>query len=223
MKKLFNNKHLILGVVVGAMLVFIISNFTTERKLNNLQLTLDLAIDKSLNETQDLAFLIGEGALTKGAESIIADCKPNERAAFEGKLNNLDKGLSRVDLLEVDTLFSRCAPVQSVRRTLMVMDLARNIQTLDSLLIQRKQIGEYTKYDYKVENLKKLLVSEQKITELSFDLVYLQRDIIDLLLAGKSANSNEANVLKEKGAKLHQEILQVATEASIYREAIKSS
>lgn len=223
MKLILKNIHLILGVVVGAILVMLISNLTTERKLNSLQLSLDTAIEKSLVDTENLASLIGQGVLSKESEAIIADCKTEERTSFEAKLNKLDSGLSRSDLDEVDTLFSRCAPVQPVRRSLMVMELSTKIQTLEGLLLQRKQIGEYTKYDKAVENLKKILTSEQKTTELSFALVYLQREIIDLLISGKAVDSNEANALKTKGANLRQEVLQIATEAKTYREELKSS
>lgn len=222
MKLILKYKHLILGIVIGATLVYLLASLTTEKKLNNLQLSLDTALEKSLSDTENLASLLGQGIISKETEIIIADCKSEERASFEEKLNRLDAGLSRNDLQEIDLLFSRCAPVQPMRRSLMVMDLSTKIQNLEGLIVQRKQVSEFSKYDSDIANLKLLLLSEQKTTELSFALVYLQREIIDLLLFGKSASSSEAEALKVKGAKLRQEVAQISLESKSYREKLSN-
>lgn len=216
------NKSLIFGILVGAILVYLIADLTTEKKLSNLQLSLDTAIDESYQETVKQVELIGQGILTDESKAIIADCKVEERTSFEEKLNRLDVGLSKSDLQVIDTLFSRCAPVQPVRRSLMVMDLSTKIQTLEGLVQQRKQVSEYTKYDGAIVNLKLLLANEQKISEVSFALVYLQREIIDLLMSGKSVSSDEANKLKAKGVDLRQSITKITSESILYRAKLST-
>lgn len=217
------NKSLLFGILVGAILVYLIADLTTERKLSSLQLSLDTAIDESFTETVKLVELIGQGIITDESKVIIADCKAEERTSFEEKLNRLDVGLSKSDLQVIDTLFSRCAPVQPVRRSLMVMDLSTKIQTLEGLVEQRKQVSEYTKYDEAIINLKHLLINEQKISEVSFALVYLQREIIDLLMSGKSVNSDEANKLKARGVDLRQSITRITNESNSYRAKLSTT
>jgi hypothetical protein len=211
------NKYLIFGIIVGATVVYLLSTFTTDKKLNQLQLTLDTSLDQVASETKDLALLIGRGGLTAGAESIIADCTDDERDSFESKLAALDTGLSEAELSSVDTLFSRCAPVQPVRRTLMVMELSRLIETLDTQVHQRKQLGDYKEYDDMLATLRQLLILEEEMTRSSFDLVYLQREIIDVLLSGQSVTSDQANQLRERGGSIRRALDESATEAATLR------
>lgn len=217
------NLPLLLGIIVGAFLVYGLANITTEKKLSQLQLSLDSTIDEGANEAINLAKLVGDGGLTQGAQKIIADCKEEERNTFESKLSQLDNGLSQAELLEIDVLFSRCAPVRSVRRSLMVMELSKLVDRLNSDISQRKQIGEYTKHDYRISMLNELIPLEEEITELSFDLVYLQREILDALIAGELVNSEVANTLKERGLSTRTTMTEKAKTATVIRSKLIES
>jgi hypothetical protein len=215
-------KVLVIGIVVGAIAVYIVSDYTTEKKLTQLQSSLETSIDTSLEEATELALLIGRGGFTSSAEAIIADCTTDERNQFEDRLSRLDDGLSKDELMVVDTLFSRCAPVTSVRRTLMVMDLSRRVEGVIELVEQRKQLGNYNEYDDTVSGLAELVELEDGITELSFDLVYLQREIIDSLLAGELVSSAAATSLRERGFELRTELGKKAETAQRVRADLRS-
>lgn len=217
------HKYLITGIMIGAVAVLLLSRVTTERKLNDLQTSLESSIETSVQNTTTLARVIGEGRLTKTAETIITDCTPEERNLFEAKLAKLDAGVAEVELNQIDKLFSRCAPVQSIRRTLMVMDLARQIEGLEVLVNQRKQLGTYTTHDELLADAKVLLAHEEKITQLSLDLVYLQREILDALLAGESVSSERSKNFKDRGYNLRTELQSVAEEAVSVRDRVLSS
>ncbi len=220
MKLISGHKYLISGIILGAAVVFLLAQVTTERKLNELQVSLETSIELSVASTTKLAQIIGEGKLTKTAEVIVVDCTQDERIAFEAKLAELDMGLPASELKLVDTLFSRCAPVQSIRRTLMVMDFVRQLESLSTLVKQRKQIGDYTQYDSLIADTQELAHHEEKITQLSLDLVYLQREIIDMLMSGGLVSSEAASTLKERGFTLRTELLEEAEKAAVVRSRI---
>lgn len=223
MNFLVRHKYLIIGIAIGGVAVMLLSQVTTERKLNELQSSLETSIEASVGNTTTLVRVIGEGRLTKTAETIVADCTTEERNLFEAKLAKLDAGVAEAELNQIDKLFSRCAPVQSIRRTLMVMDLARQIESLDVLVTQRKQLGAYSTYDALLTDAKTLLTKEEKITQLSLDLVYLQREILDALLAGESVSSDRSKSFKDRGYTLRTELQTVAEEAVAVRTRVLSS
>jgi hypothetical protein len=218
-----NNRYLITGIIVGAVAVYFVSNFTTERKLSQLQLSLDTSIEEASLETIELALEIGRGGQMHKATALITDCSNSERDTYEALLAGLDKGLSGADLRELDNLFSRCAPIQAVRRTLMNMDLARRVDNFEELVNQRKQIGTYKLYDNELATLNLVVQLEEDITEISFDLVYLQREIINVLLGGGSRDSEKAIELKKRGVELRTELSTKANAAFELRSQLSES
>ena len=218
-----NNRYLITGMIVGAVVVYFVSNFTTERKLSQLQLSLDTSIEEASQETVELALEVGRGGQMHKATALIADCSSSERDTYEALLAGLDEGLSAADLADLDNLFSRCAPIQAVRRTLMNMDLARRVDNFEELVNQRKQIGTYKQYDNELATLNLIVQLEEDITEISFDLVYLQREIINVLLSGGSRDSEKAMELKKRGVELRTELSTKANTAFELRSQLSES
>jgi hypothetical protein len=216
------HKALITGILFGALIVSVTAQITTDRKLSYVTDSLDGAIESSLSEAIALAALIGSGALTTGAQSIIEDCSEEERESFETKLSQLDSGLSMSELQEVDVLFSRCAPTQSIRRTLMVLDLGRQVQNVSELITQRNQIERVDAYNEKVEVLSDLIVYEEDIARLSLDLVYLQREIIDILMSGVAVDSVRSEELKMKGSTVRSSMQEKAARAADLRTELST-
>ncbi len=210
-------RNLIVGALLGALVVFVVSDFVTNKRLSQLRSSLDVSVENEARDVIALAKLIGEGGFTKSAESTIVDCSQDERELFETRLGQLDSGLTKAELAEIDFLFSRCAPVQSVRRALMMIDFSRQLESLDSLINQRKQVGDFTRYDKELADLKTLAYAEEEITKLSLDLVYLQRQILDLLLAGKSVEAEEFDDLRTEGSLLRKQIHETAIKAQEVR------
>jgi hypothetical protein len=218
-----NHRYLIVGIIVGAVAVYFVSNFTTERKLSQLQLSLDTSIDEASHDAVELALEIGRGGQMHKATGLIADCSNSERDTYEAHLARLDDGLSDPDLTELDNLFSRCAPTHAVRRTLMNMDLARRVDNFEELVNQRKQIGTYERYDDELATLNSIVRLEDDITQVSLDLVYLQREIINVLLSEDVRDSEVTTGLKKRGVELRTELSEKANAAFELRSLLSES
>ncbi len=216
-------RYLLIGIILGAVTVFVVSSVTTDRKLSQLQASLDESIEAAYEEVMVTVAEVENGGRGGAAAAIIADCTAEERDAFESYLVRLDSGLTVRELTETDLLFSRCAPVQSVRRALVSMDFSRRFEKFDALVAQRKQLGSYTHYDTKRAVLKELVSIEDDITQLSFDLVYLQREIIDSLLTGDSVYSERSNDFKNRGVSLRTELTEIAEQALTLRSQLYES
>lgn len=223
MEILLRYKNFIGGVLVGALVVYAVAQFYTTKKLTQLEVSLTQSIEKEMVEIRDLVELVGRGGVTRSAEVTVIDCTPEERELFETRLGQLDSGLSTDNLKEIDFLFSRCAPVQAVRRALVVLDFSRQLESLESLILQRKQIDGFARYDDLLTDLKALLKAEENITRLSLDIVYLQREILDKLLIGTSVTGGDLDTYREAGAKLRGELQSTAESAHTLRERISKS
>jgi len=223
MELLSRYKNFIGGVLVGSLVVYAVAQFYTTKKLTQLEVSLTHSIEKEMNEVRDLVEIIGSGGVTRSAEVTIIDCSPEERELFETRLGQLDSGLNSSDLEEIDFLFSRCAPVHAVRRALVVLDFSRQLESLESLIAQRKQIDSFEKFDDLLSDLKALLKVEEDITRLSLDIVYLQREILDKLLSGARVAGADLDSQREAGAKLRQELQRAATDAHDLRKSLSES
>lgn len=214
-----NKKAIIFGFLIGAILIYFVSSFTTERRLNEYQLSLETSATYTRTEVQSLVDLIARGDATPATTKIIVDCTPEERIQFETLLMQLDAGLSRQELSELDNLFGRCASVVSVRRALTLMELSQKVESLETLVTQRKQVGTFEELDAYLADLRALVSAEQSLTELSFMMIYLQREIIDTLQAG-DATEEQLNELRAEGARLRNELQQVAQSLKSLRTAL---
>jgi hypothetical protein len=224
MKKFLNDyKYIILGTGLGVLLMYIISGQVIDRRLNELKQVLEVSIQTSINEVRELVSVVSRGGVNEAASSVVADCKVAERAQFDNRLAKLDSGLNISELKELDGLFSRCAPVQSIQRAVMVMQLEQNVKAIKSQINQRKILGEYENFDEELKLLETLLSQEQKISKLSFDLVYLQKDIIEALLSGLDVNSEIANELKSKGLNIRNELIMASEKAAKTRSLLEIS
>ncbi len=199
-------RHLIIGVLVGGIAVAIISEQTAEKRLDLIQETLESSLELNLSESKQLAKVIGEGGATTEVQQIIPNCTFEEQNTFDSSLNGLDSSLSISELQKLDAIFARCAPIQSIRRAVMVMELNKKIQNFEVLVLQRKQVGAFSNYDKTISDLKELQKAEEVLTQLSFDLVYLQREIIDTLLSGEKVDSELAISLKQNGQSIRQKL-----------------
>ncbi len=204
------------GVVIGAVAVFAIAEWTTNKKLDQYQLSLEQAATISQAEVANLVNLLASGGATEATNKIIIDCSTEERDRFEVLLVQLDTGLSRNELIEVDSLFGRCAATASFRRALTLMELSQKTKSLETLVVQRKQVGPYEKYDQFLTTLRNLIVAEQEVTQYSFAMVYLQREIIDVLRAGET-DEEELESLRVEGARLRTQLQKYADSAKQVR------
>lgn len=206
------HRFLIAGVILGLTLVYAISQKVVNDRLAVFKDDIEKDLVLAEKNTDTLVTLIARGGINEMAANIISDCPANERQEFDTKLGKLDSGLSLSDLVAVERLFSRCAPVFAIHRAIMVMQLRQEMVGYQNLVAQRKLLGDYTKHDSKLQILDNILDNEEKVSDLSFALVALQKEIISNLIAGVAVDSNEAYQLKLKGQSLQNE-LKIATES----------
>lgn len=215
------NRQLIIGVLIGVVSIYFISSIIVEKRLANLQNFTEVKIETSNNELLSLAEAIARGEANGVASKTVSDCTITEQAQFDNRLSRLDAGLTNIELKELDILFSRCAPVQVIRRSAMVVQLESEVQKLNLLLEQRKLLGEYDQFEVKAKNWEDLLNKEKKITDLSFNLVSLQYEIIQQLISGLKVDSATANELKVKGQAIRMELDNLMSEVNLLREGLK--
>jgi hypothetical protein len=214
-----NYKALISGCLLGAAIVFVTAELTTNKRLDQYQQSLEEAVLLTQEDVSSLVSLLAAGQSTTATNNIIIDCSAGERDRFETLLGQLDRGPSPTELDEIDSLFGRCASVQAVRRALTLLELTKQVEAFSTLIEQRKQVGEFNAYDDYLDTIKQLLPVEQAMMELSFATVYLQREIIDSLL--QNVDSDTLSRLGSEGLSLRNKLNQVAqVAAGLRRELI---
>lgn len=205
-------QYLVVGIIFGLIVVYALAQQVVNSRLSEFRVDLDKDLEVAESDVVDLAKLISQGGVNSMAANVMQDCSANERIEFDDKLGKLDKGLSQNELADLDRLFSRCAPVSAIHKAVMTMQLRQEIQILENLVAQRKLLGEYTEKDEALMSWNDLLNKEERLSDLSFSLVSLQKEIIDVLSTGVKANSAEAEALRIKGQDLRNEITSTVAE-----------
>jgi len=215
------NRQLITGILVGSVAIFFITSTIVEKRLKSLQNNIEINLQSTDKVLMTLAETIARGEANSIASRTVSECTVVEQAQFDTRLGKLDTGLSLTELKELDTLFSRCAPVSVIRRSAMLVQLDAEFEKLGFLIGQMNLLGEYDDFSERQNAWKELLASEKQITELSFHSVNLQYEIIRQLLTGIRVDSNIANELKSKGQLIRLEMTERVKEATLLREGLK--
>lgn len=217
---ILKNRQLISGVVFGVLAIILITSLIVEKRLSNLQDSIEDNLVISANELMTLADAISRGEVNGLAVKVMPDCSAAERVQFEGRLGRLNEGLSNTELKELDNLFSRCAPVSVIRRSAMVAQFESEFKNLSVQVKQRKMLGEYSDYDEQLKTWGDLLETEKSIVDLSFESVNLQYEIILQLLSGLNVDSDSANELKNRGQSIRTELGRLVSESIELRERL---
>ena len=195
----------VLTLVALVVIVILLGLFIASERLESYESTARVQVA----EQQVLLTTIAETIARNGAdavtESIVQDCPIEDRLQFDSLLGQLDSGLAAAELRELDQLFTSCASFFAERKSLMVARFTREIEMYATQveLLDTLTVGdEYT--DAQVEDWQQLLTEEQAQSEAFAELVVLQKQIIDALIAGQSAASpdviailNEVNETRE--------------------------
>ncbi len=204
----------------GVVLMYLLTNVLVSKRFQEIENSMRVQVE----EQEALIAVIAETTSRNGAdaiiESIVRDCALNERSRFEDLLNQLNDGLSYSNLVELEQLFGRCGTFFSERKAVMVSRLSREIEVYDSYVGQLSSVvGEDLSDSYMTDQWKLLADEEKKQSELFAKLVLLQGNIINELLKGKTATSEEiVNILQEVS-----EVNQTLTVARIQARNIRSN
>lgn len=190
---------LLLAILVVA---FLISSYIVNQRMQ----TFEASSRVQLAEQQALLSTIAETTARNGAdsitESIVRDCPVDDRSRFDTLLGSLDRGLARYELAELEQLFSSCGTFYAQRKAVMVARLSREIEVYESYVAQLSDItGKDQSDSYQLVTWQQLVAGEETQSQQFNALVQSQKEIIDTLLSGKSASSEEIiailNVVRE--------------------------
>lgn len=187
-----NTLKIVTFALLGALLVYTLTMYFTNQRFENLENQTRLLISEQETILTSIAQTTARNGADAVTESIVRDCTITERSSFDTLLGNLNSGLNRTQLVELERLFGRCGSFYSERKSVMVARLVREIEIYEAYV---NQLSTITNNDesasYKLEQWTQLSEEEQKLSSLFFKLVQKQDEIISSLLAGNSAQSEE--------------------------------
>ncbi len=224
MKKFFvNNKTFILGILFGVLVVFTTSYLVIEKRLQEYKVVLDGEISAQIKSLGDLAIITGRGASNERADSLVKECKTEERSEFEALLASLNSELNHYELNRLTALFSDCGHVFANRRTSMSLQMQDEFDILKKLVEMRKQIDDFSEESINYKKWEELVNNEREISNIFQDMVRVQSDIIQVLLVGKNINSEEVNNLLKEVQEIKSRLNESTEKASSIRVVLIST
>jgi len=195
MKKI-DTKYMMTGLVVLGVLFLGASYYVQTQQAEYVSMMKVLIAQQETTLTS-----IAEVTDRNGADAVVADiiqdCELEDRKRFDELLSTLNT-LNRSQLVEVDNLFNACGDFYAQRKLLMVARLGREYEVYkDYIGLLNVVDSKAQKVTYPIQKWSDLVDLEVKRSELSSNLVAIQKDIIDALLKKVSASSDE---MKEKVA-----------------------
>lgn len=219
---LYTRKNLFI-FLAGIVAMYLLVMYVVNQRLSELQLETRLLI----SEQETLLATIAETTARNGGdeitERIIKDCPFSERVRFDELLSKLNQGLSRVELTELERLFGRCGNFFAERKSVMVSRLQREVQIYETFVNQLSNLTESDSTGtFKVSEWQRLAELETKQSELFTDLVQAQDEIITLLLAGNSSNSEVVQTTIQNANKIQETLIVTNSQAATVRSNLVS-
>jgi len=186
--------------------------------------TYQTLVTTQINEqTQRVSTLAEATARTQVADTvgaIVQDCPLPKRVEFDQLLGQLDDGLSRADLLTLDQLFDACANIQALRKAVMVDRLNREIAVLDTYSQQLQSLKGQSEPLADVATWQAVAALEATQSDGFAGLVVAQKQIIDALLEGKTADSPEMIMILDTVREIQESLLLSNTQAAQLRAGL---
>ena len=196
-------------IIITGLLVLsiLLGMYIASERVGSFKVTARVQVAEQVAVLNTVAETIARNGADSVTESVIRDCPAAERIRFDDLLGRLDSGLNNVQLKELNGLFSSCASFYSDRKSLMSARFARELEAYESQVILLDTLTTADEQaEAQVDQWVALVAEEQKQSILFAELVSLQKQIIDQLIDGKAANS--------------EEILMILTNVNETREAL---
>jgi hypothetical protein len=181
-------------IIIGGLLLLsiLLGMYIASERVDVFETTARVQVAEQQTVLNTIAETIARNGADSVTESIVRDCPIAERMRFDTLLGQLDSGLSLIELRELDGLFNSCASFSSDRKSLMSARFSREIEAYEAqvALLNILTATDESKEAH-VAEWKALVVEEQKQSVLFAQLVTAQRQIIDALIDGKSAGSDD--------------------------------
>jgi hypothetical protein len=214
-------KQIILGLMVGALSIYLLSNVIVEKKLSDLRNHLDSKIEAQNVLVKELSTTIGRGGVNDQITAVVATCPSDEANQYDSLLSSLDQGLTKNELQGLNILFKRCGAIPASRRAGMSMLFEREVFFLNEMVSERALLGDYETEVAKLAEWNNLVTKEKEISVLFFKLVEAQNEIINTL-AGGSANGISIEEIQAEAQKVRDEMALVTESAHAIRTPLIS-
>ncbi len=217
-----NRKHIMIGLVIGGLLTYLVSGAIVNKRLENLRTTLDTDIEAQVTTLQEVAATLGRGGSTSEIDSFVKECPPYEMTQYDTLLSALDKGLNKVQLTELYSLFNRCGDTAASRRAGMTLLLEKEVEMLKQLVSERNLLGE-TEHIIPISDWQLLVEKEKEISGLFFELVSAQEEILVALMENVSPSSLLIENIRSRSQSVREELSVVTGDVSSLRAALTKS
>lgn len=211
----------ITALTLGVILIYVIVNALVNIRFKELELSARARIA----DQEKLLVTIAETTTRNGAdkvtEAIVIDCSIEDRNQFDSLLDQLNKNLSKPQLVELERLFGRCGGFYSERKSVMVARLSREIEIFVNYVNQLSEISREDQSEkFKVSQWQSLATEEKTQSDEFFRLVNLQDRIIKTLLAGNAADSTQISDILNEVTQVQQNLADAKSKATTIRNEL---
>lgn len=207
-------------LVIALLLGYFTATYIVNERLQELELHAELLV----SDQEGVLVAIAETTARNGAdaitESIIRDCSIDERNNFDELLGDLNSGLTRAELVELERLFGRCGSFFSERKAVMVSRFSREIEVYEAYVQQLEKITGTESVEAKLPEWQALAAEERKQSDLFTQLVRKQDEIINALLEGNSASSEEVREILREVTEIQETLIVANQQASNLRSSL---
>ena len=214
----YKNVIILLATLVVAIIIGI---FISSERLESFESTAQLQAADQRVVLNTIAETIARNGADSVTESIIQDCAVPDRIQFDSLLGQLDRGLSSLELNELNQLFGSCASFYADRKALMVARFEREIEVYEAQINLLNTLNTEDTYELsQVDRWKELFSQEQDQAEAFTSLVGLQRSIITALIDGQTPGSDEITAILSEVQETRESLVYARTKASEARSSL---
>ncbi|MEM9336230.1 MAG: hypothetical protein AAGA35_00030 [Patescibacteria group bacterium] len=213
-----------ISILVVAIVAFIGAQWYVQNNLAEAQDTVVAQIEAQQAALVELAELTDQNGADDVVRSIIRDCSASDRSRFDLLLGSLNDTLSQTELVELRGLFDKCGDFFAARKAVMVSRFSAQVENYTAtvgLLGELSAQADVTVFQ--VPEWQALAGAEEEKSRLFNDLVRLQAEIIDALLAGGTAGSSELQVLLNEVAQTQDSLSVLGITIDEQRQTLSDS
>lgn len=215
-----NRTYIIMGVVVGLIAVYGLTEVSVHKKVQALLLDTQAGYQVQLSGLKNFVALSQDTGASPAAREIIVDCPGYMQTRYDELLSSLGTNLSKNALSELVTVFERCANVPLLQRAITVREFELQVDALEVLASELSRLEEDDVYNTVAADWRLLVKAEQAFNELYRELIGVQEEIVTSLAAGIPASDVSLKEVQEKGAVIQARQAAVRAEIRALREKL---
>jgi hypothetical protein len=208
------------GVAVAAF-IGVVTNVIVDERLEDFESVVALQQERQRGVLSVIAETTARNGADAVTESIVRDCTTEQRTRFDTLLGELDSGLSRGELVELERLFASCGSFFSERKSLMVARMEREYDLYVDYTDQLEAItGDELQEAAQIEAWGDLVRFEKQQDQYFSSLVELQEKIIGELLDGNTNQSEEIISILAEVREARENLTLASTQAATVRSEV---